>query len=190
MAYVPDDAMSRKRRDKLTPAAWDVYEAHCRFRNHRLRVSRASREKIVEFTGLSPSGVKNATRELKLKRWISEDARGVHLLVGDFSPVNKGAPPVGASVEAGPPESRREGPQTRPGQPDLRPRAYMDRARGSDQHSDQQETSLADREGFMRRHRPRSHAPPRSNVGASMSAVEERIAELEEKRRARATGGT
>ncbi|HEX3558261.1 MAG TPA: hypothetical protein VHU19_03605 [Pyrinomonadaceae bacterium] len=65
MAYVPDDAMQRRRRDKLTPAAWDVYVAHCRYRNHHRRVSRARREKIVAYTGLSSSGIKNATAELR-----------------------------------------------------------------------------------------------------------------------------
>src|SRR5207248_893719 len=91
--FVPDDARRRKRLDKLSPSAWEVYESHCEHRSHRLRVSFTSREMIVAETGLSHSGVKNATTELRKKGWIREEKRGgrklTHLLIGDFTPVDK-----------------------------------------------------------------------------------------------------
>lgn len=117
MAFVPDDAMDARKRAKLTPAAWYVYEAHCRRRNHRTRRSRAGKQAIASDTGLSLSGVKNATAELRAKGWIREHHDGLELLVGDFTPVDKGQPRP-ASNEA-PPET--EGPQMRPAGPEMRP---------------------------------------------------------------------
>ena len=241
-------------KDELTPAMWKVYFAHCRFRNHQRGVSRASREKIAAYTGLSSSGVKNATAKLRCKGWILVDDLGVHLLVGDFSPVDKRRP-TASDEAARRTQSKPPEPQMRRQGPHLRPGADIDRARDSDQPKNQplnQQTHTspggggaggrgdapaarayvsgpsgcsdsevaayaeayglglgwrktakrtaeddehirqfaADPEGFMRRHPPRSHAPPQSKVESSMSAVEKHIAKVKEKERARTTGAT
>lgn len=89
MAFVPDDLLSAKRRDKLTPAAWDVYLAHCGYRNHQSGYSWATKERISREHVIPLGTVRNATTELRQKAWINETERGVRLLVGDFSPVDK-----------------------------------------------------------------------------------------------------
>jgi hypothetical protein len=87
VAFIPDDAMQRRR--ELTPAAWFVYEEFCRTRNHRLGLSEATRQEISEASGLAYRSVKNCLVELRHKSWIEEHESGVRLLVGDFSPVDK-----------------------------------------------------------------------------------------------------
>jgi hypothetical protein len=140
VAFIPDDAIRRKRRDRLTPAAWDVYEAHCIHRNHRLGVSRADRKTVAEDTALSASGVKNATAELRHKGWIREDEQGIRLLVGDFNPVDKRhQQPTSNEADGQParPQMSTPQPQMRPEEPQMRPGAYI----GSRARSDQPYTS-------------------------------------------------
>lgn len=140
VAFVPDEAIKRRRRDKLSPAAWDVYVAHCMRRNHREGVSRAGKQKIAEDTGLSLSGVKNAMTELSHKGWARAAPNGVELLVGDFSPVNKSSPRPASSQAAPRPEISTPRPEMRPTEPDpstSRPEVRRGAYRGSRAWSDQ-----------------------------------------------------
>jgi hypothetical protein len=98
VAYIPDDAMRRKR--TLTGSAWDVYEALCAFADPDTGIVEArhwSHERLVEQTGgLALGTVKNAMTELRIGRrdtqgqkvheggWVEERGGCLHLLVGTF----------------------------------------------------------------------------------------------------------
>jgi hypothetical protein len=108
--FVPDDARARRIQDKLTPAAWLVYEAHCarrnnfRHKNERLRgLSFATKSEVATSEGLAVKTVKNAMTELRRAGWIEELPDGsVRLLVGDFSPVDRTTPKASAGREGHP----------------------------------------------------------------------------------------
>jgi hypothetical protein len=89
MAYIPNDAMRRKR--QLTPAAWDVYETLCALAGPDpgfVEGAPAERNaRLVEWTQRRPGSVKNALVELRRVGWVVEEGRGLRLLVGDFSQV-------------------------------------------------------------------------------------------------------
>lgn len=90
--FVPDDAKARRISDKLPPAAWLVYEAHCQRRHNKGRtrgLSFATKEEIATSEGLSLKTVWNATTLLRKKGWIKDEGKAVRLLVGDFLPVDK-----------------------------------------------------------------------------------------------------
>jgi hypothetical protein len=92
MAFIPDDCFPLMREKKLSPNARLVFEAHCKHRRHKYRVSFATNEEIADFLGISLGSVRNATTELKKKEWIKQVAHYTELLVGDFSPVDKKHP--------------------------------------------------------------------------------------------------
>jgi hypothetical protein len=85
MAYVPDNAMRRKR--QISRSAWDVYEQLCAFGDADAGIVEArfvSNSRLVEETGLALGTVKNALTELRKKGWIEERRGRVFLLVGTF----------------------------------------------------------------------------------------------------------
>lgn len=94
MAFVPDDAMRQRRRDKLTPAAWELYGYYCAYRSKRTGYAFPSDQLLFEEFGIPLGTTQNARTELKNKDWLAQTADGVFLLVGDFSPVTQGALPT------------------------------------------------------------------------------------------------
>jgi hypothetical protein len=92
MAFIPDDVMPLMRERKLSPNARLVYEAHCKFRRHKYRVSFATTEEVAEYLGLPIGSVRNAVTELKAKGWIRQVTHYTEMLVGDFSEVDKNHP--------------------------------------------------------------------------------------------------
>lgn len=88
MAYIPDDAIRAKR--EISGVAWDVYEAHCVYRNHSTGYSLAKKETIAADCGLQVKSVQNGLSELKKAGWIAVNAEGIFLIKGDFSAVNRG----------------------------------------------------------------------------------------------------
>jgi hypothetical protein len=89
MAFIPDDALRKRHKAGLTPAAWAVYEAHCMYRNHETGFSWGTKERIASEFDIALGTVRNATTELRQKGWIDETKTSVRLLVGDFSPVDR-----------------------------------------------------------------------------------------------------
>lgn len=108
MAFVPDDAMRRKR--TVSGSAWDVYETLCAFADPYtgiLESRHASNARLVEWTQLKLGTVKNALTELRKQGWTTEREGQIILQVGTFleaarrskksgvpSPTNDAASPV------------------------------------------------------------------------------------------------
>lgn len=90
MAFIPDEALRRWRRDGLTRPAWDVYEALCFKAGPEPGLvagdAGARDAELAEWTGLEPAAVEEALAELRRRGWVGDDeGRGLRLLVGDFS---------------------------------------------------------------------------------------------------------
>jgi hypothetical protein len=100
MAFIPDDAQPLMLQAKLSPNARMVFQAHCKFRRHKYRVSFATNEEVAVYLGISLGSVRNATTELKRKGWIAQVAHYTEMLVGDFSEVDKNHPQ--REIPAGP----------------------------------------------------------------------------------------
>lgn len=90
MAFIPDELTVEQR--KLSGNARLVFEAHCRYRIHKYRVSFATNNQIAEAYGLSIGSVRNAMTELRNKGWLRSCEKWTEFLVGDFSPVDKNHP--------------------------------------------------------------------------------------------------
>jgi hypothetical protein len=85
MAFIPDDAMRRKR--EISHSAWDVYEQLCAWGDRHIGIVKncyVSNSRLVEFTGLKLGTIKNALTELRQKGWIEQKGREIFLHVGMF----------------------------------------------------------------------------------------------------------
>jgi hypothetical protein len=86
MAYIPTDAMRRKR--EVSGSAWDAYEALCELSDWETGVvapGRFSYPKLMELACLKIRTARNAMWELRSMGWIGDGEGGaVRLLVGTF----------------------------------------------------------------------------------------------------------
>lgn len=91
MAYVPDDAIARKRDEKgeriISGAAWEVYEQLCASADPETGIVEAryaTNQRLADKTRLALGTVRNKLTELRQKHWIEEDGRRIYLRVGTF----------------------------------------------------------------------------------------------------------
>ncbi len=90
MSFKPDELTVKQL--ELSPNARVVFEAHCRYRIHKYRVSFATNQEIADVYGLSLGSVRNAMTELRAKGWLRSVGHWTEFLLGDFSPVDKQHP--------------------------------------------------------------------------------------------------
>lgn len=87
MAFIPDDAEDRF--NELSPSAERFYIYLCKTRNHKMRVSFGKIDACAQKYEWKRATKFAVVKELTNKGWIKSDGYAWHLLVGDFSPVDK-----------------------------------------------------------------------------------------------------
>jgi hypothetical protein len=186
MAFIPDDAMRRKR--EISRSAWDVYEALCKFADKETGIVEERylhqwhpykrHARLVEWSGLTLGSAKNALTELRKKRWIAEDNGHIFLLVGTFldklrkpkksapSPVVSSDPPSPYNDDSSP--TNDDSSFTNDG-------AYIDRARDSYQtnQTDQNHMSAVDVESSARAREPDQQQQHQTLSDENSSIVDE-----------------
>ncbi len=84
---VPETALERRRADKLTHGAWDLYELYCKHRNRATGQCNPSLKLLAVELKRSYTHASDCKTELVEKGWIRRlGRRDVEILVGEFAP--------------------------------------------------------------------------------------------------------